>query len=119
VSIAAAVATIGASIVLVLRLGPIGVPLGQLAGASVVLPFLVAGLGAGGTRRVVAAAATALAPMTAALLVGLVAARAPLDPGARGLVTAGVSTLVYVATAWWAGPRWLRDAARDELARFY
>jgi O-antigen/teichoic acid export membrane protein len=119
VSVAAAVATIAASIVLVLRLGPIGVPLGQLAGAAVVLPFLVAGLGTGVTRRVVAAAATALAPFAAALLVGLVAGRAPLDPAARGLVTAGASTLAYCATAWWAGPRWLRDAARDELARLH
>jgi O-antigen/teichoic acid export membrane protein len=117
VGVAAALTTIIASVPLVLALGPIGVPLGQLAGAAAVLPFLISGLGAGVTRRVAAAAATAVVPMLLAAVAGLAARAAPLDAELRGLLTAAVATLAYTAGAWWAGPRWIRDAAREELDR--
>ena len=119
VSVAAAVASLVASIVLVLRFGPIGVPLGQLAGAACVLPFLLAGLGAGATRRILAAASAAVVPIAVAVLVGLAASAMPLEAAPRGVLTAGLATLAYAAAVWWAGPRWLRGAASEELSRLY
>jgi PST family polysaccharide transporter len=111
-----AVTTIVASVALVLTIGFMGVPLGQLAGAAVMLPWLVAGLGPGALGRVLLPATTALLPMGAALAVGGAVHLAPLSPPLRGLLTAGVMTLVYAAVTWWAGPPWLRATAWDELA---
>ena len=115
VSVAAAFVTILASVGLVLGLGFIGVPLGQLVGAAIVLPLLMAGLGAGVMRRVLVSASVIVLPMVAAISVGLAANAAAAGPTLGGLVTAGAMTAVYVATAWWAGPEWLRAAAREEL----
>jgi hypothetical protein len=115
VSVAAALVTILASVGLVLRLGFIGVPLGQLVGAAVVLPLLMAGLGAGVMRRVLVSASVVVLPMIAAISVGLATNAATVGPTLGGLVTAAVMTVVYVATAWWAGPGWLRAAAREEF----
>ncbi len=134
VGVATTIATIVVSIPLVLWVGPIGVPLGQLAGAAGVLPFLLAGLGTGSLALVVKSAATAVLPMAGAIAAGVVtqmpaaqslilSTLAPtllsaLLPAFRGLFTAGVMTLVYAAVVWLTGPRWLRDSVREELARF-
>ena len=119
VSVATALATLAASVPLVLWLGPIGVPLGQIVGAAGILPFLIGGIGGGTMARVLAAARPVLLPMAAAIPVGLLAHRAPFDPMLRGLLTAGTMTLTYLAVVWWSGPTWLREAAQRELARFY
>jgi O-antigen/teichoic acid export membrane protein len=133
VGVATTIATIVVSVPLVLWLGPIGVPLGQLVGAAGVLPFLLAGLGSGTLPLVLRAASTALLPMAVAVVVGAVAqvsavqsivaqTMAPTllsesSPAFRGLFTAGSMTLAYAAVIWLTGPRWLRDSVREELAR--
>jgi PST family polysaccharide transporter len=117
VSVATAVATIAASVALVLSLGPIGVPLGQLVGATVVVPLLARGLGPHGMARVLRAARTALPPASVAVLVGLLTSLTPLDAAPRGLVTAGVVTVTYCLVAWWMAPAWMRGAVRGLLAR--
>ena len=116
VSAVGALATLGASVGLVLALGFIGVALGQLVGAAVALPWLVSGLGAGAIARVLVPAGMVLLPMGAACAVGIVTHLAPLEPAVRGLLTAGIMTLAYGATAWWVAPAWLREAAWHELA---
>jgi len=114
VSAIAALATIVASSGLVFAVGTIGVPLGQLVGVAVTVPWLTAGLGRGAVVRVLAPARAALVPMAVAVGVGLVtnAMALPL----RGFVTAAAMTLAYGIVAWWTGPAWLRTAAWQEAS---
>ncbi|MEO6028221.1 MAG: oligosaccharide flippase family protein [Candidatus Binatia bacterium] len=116
-----AAVTLLASAALVLMIGPLGVPIGQLAGAALTLPWLVSGLGPGAFGRVIGPARAIVAPAAVALVVGTAVRYAgaaalgdSLAPGFRGLLTAGTMTLAYLATAWWYGPEWLRRAARGE-----
>ncbi len=109
-----ATASLVASVVLVVAIGFYGVPIGQLIGAALALPWLTAGLGAGAFARVFGPTRAIVLPMAAALAVGMAVRAAPLAPGLRGLVTAGTMTLAYVGVAWWHGPEWLRRAARGE-----
>jgi PST family polysaccharide transporter len=115
VSTAVAAVAIGTSVVLVLRLGFVGVPLGQLAGLGLAAPWLLAGLGPGTLGRVLRGALPVLPPLAAALAAGGLCLLAPLPPPARGLVTAGVTAAAYGAAAWWAGPEWLRSSVRAEI----
>lgn len=62
-----------------------------------------------------APAGMAWLPLAAAFAVGVGMTLAPLQPAARGLLTAGLMTLAYGATAWWAGPDWLRQAVWHEF----
>ena len=116
ISVASAFAAVIASVALVPLLGVMGVPVGQLIGAAGALAFLVTALGARARSRVMRAAAVVLPPMTSAIGLGLLTNRAPVDAAARGLVTAGLVTMVYCATAWWAGPGWLRDTIRSAIS---
>jgi PST family polysaccharide transporter len=122
VSMVAAAATLLASVALVLGVGPLGVPFGQLVGAAIALPWLVSGIAPGALGRVLPSARAIVAPMVAALAVGAgvyLAGNATfgeaLLPGVRGLVAAGTMTLAFGATAWWRGPVWLREVALSEL----
>ena len=108
VAVASAVATIVASIALVPPLGVLGVPVGQLVGASVALPFLVAGLGTDAISRVFRAAQSTLVPMTLSLVTGFAVRSVPLGPAERGIATGLVMTVVYMAAVWLTGPPWIR-----------
>jgi len=99
-----ALVTIGASVALVMVLGPLGVPLGQLAGAAVTLPLMVHGLGDRSSARILGPAARGLCPIAAAAGVGLGVQATTLSPPLRGLV------------AWWTGPAWMRTTTWRELA---
>ena len=113
VAIASAVVTIVGSIGLVSWLGVLGVPLGQLVGAAVALPFLAAGLGAGATWRVMRAAASAALPTMLSIVAGAtIMTFATLTPAVRGVVTALAMTTVFAASVWFAGPRWMRALVR-------
>ena len=118
ISVVTALTTIAASVLLVIWLGPIGVPLGQLIGAAAALPLLSAALDAGAMSRVATAARAALAPAAVAIVVGLLIHLAPLGPMLRGLSTAAGMSVAYAAIVWLSGPLWLRETAREELARF-
>jgi O-antigen/teichoic acid export membrane protein len=115
VSAIGALVTIVASVGLVVAVGGVGVPLGQLVGASVTLPWLTAGLGRGAIVRVLAPALAVLVPIGAAVGVGLVVHGTALAPPLRGFVTATTMTLAYGAVAWWAAPPWLRTVAWQEI----
>ena len=108
VALGSALATIAASVALVPSLGALGVPLGQLAGAAVALPFLVGGLGRQATASVVRAAAATVVPVILAVIAGVAATVALPISSARGVITALVMTVVFAAAVWLAGPRWLR-----------
>jgi PST family polysaccharide transporter len=110
VAVASAIATIIASIVLVRALGVIGVPLGQLVGAAVALPFLIAGLGGDAAHIVLRAAKPTLLPTGVAVAAGLGANTLPFDAAVRGIVASLVMLAAYSATLWMTGPRWLRIA---------
>jgi O-antigen/teichoic acid export membrane protein len=103
-----AAATIVASVALVPAIGMLGVPLGQLVGAAVVLPPLVAGLGSSATASVRRAVGAAIIPTMMAVVVGLAVRYSPLEPVARGLVTSVAIAGAFAATVWLLGPRWVR-----------
>ncbi len=105
-----------ASVLFVLRVGALGVPLGQIVGLAVAAPWLLAGLRPGAAARVLKHAPWVLIPILAAIAAGAVVALAPVASAPRGLLTAGVVTLVYGAVVWWSGPAWLRAGVRRELA---
>jgi PST family polysaccharide transporter len=109
VAIGSAVATIVASVVFVRALGEIGVPLGQLAGAAVALPFLVAGLGSGAGALVLRAVRTAVVPVAVAVVTGLATISLPLAPPGRGVLASLVMVVSFVTAMWLTGPRWLRS----------
>ena len=104
-----ALTTVVASIVLVPAIGMLGVPLGQLVGAAVVLPALVAGLGSNAMSGVRRAATVALLPTTVAVVVGLAARYSPLDTGSRGVLTAVLMGVAFGVTVWSVGPKWVRE----------
>jgi O-antigen/teichoic acid export membrane protein len=108
VAIGSAVATIIASIVLVRALGMVGVPLGQLVGAAVALPFVVGGLGPGAPSVVLRAVTPTLVPIAVAIVLGLAANSLPVDASARGMTASVVMVASYSAMLWVTGPRWLR-----------
>ena len=108
VAFGSALATIAASVAFVPSLGALGVPLGQLAGAVVALPFLVGGLGPPAPASVVRAAAATVVPVTLAVIAGVTASVTLPISSARGVITALLMTVVFAAAVWLAGPRWLR-----------
>jgi PST family polysaccharide transporter len=115
-SVAAAVATIVASVGLVVMFGFLGVPLGQLLGAAAALPLLAAGLRPGATRGLLLALRTAVVPMIAAIMVGVAADAWAGDFYLAGLTTSAAMTVAYCAAAWWSMPEWLRARAREDLS---
>jgi O-antigen/teichoic acid export membrane protein len=118
VSTAMAIVAVGACAVLVPRFGIVGVPLGQLAGSALGIPWLLRGIGRGTPMRVLRAALPAAAPIVASIALGSAfVARAPLAPAVRGLVAAAVMAVAYAAVAWATGPGWLRAGVREEIAR--
>jgi O-antigen/teichoic acid export membrane protein len=116
VSAAAALVAVGTSIVLVLRIGFLGVPLGQLAGILVATPWLLRGLRPGAPGRVLRGALAGLRPLGLGIAAGGLCQLLLAATPARGFVTAAVVSAAYLAVAWRAGPEWLRAAAREELA---
>jgi O-antigen/teichoic acid export membrane protein len=116
VSVVAAVVAIGTSALLVLWVGIVGVPLGQLAGIALATPWLLRGLGPGTQRRVLRGMVTLLSPMTAALAAGGLVLLAPLESTPRALVAAAAVSVAYAVVAWRAGPEWLRSAVREAMA---
>ena len=108
VAIGSAVATIIASVVLVRSLGMIGVPLGQLVGAAVALPFLVGGLGPNATRVFSNALKPTVLPVAVSVLTGFATNWVPLDGPTRGITASLVMLVTFSATLWMTGPSWLR-----------
>jgi O-antigen/teichoic acid export membrane protein len=103
VTITSAVVTVIASIALVPVLGALGVPIGQLVGALVATPWLVAGLGHNAATRLVRVAASALVPMGASVAAGVLVRMSSLDPARRGVLTASVMFIVYAAATSFTG----------------
>jgi len=116
VSIVASVVAIAASVLLVVRHGAMGVPIGQLAGIAVATPWLLHGIRPGTASRTLSASLPVFAPICAGICAGALAGLAPLPPVLRGLFTAGIAASAYLAAAWSAGPRWLRASVREDLA---
>jgi PST family polysaccharide transporter len=110
VAVGSALVTIVASVMLVGALGVVGVPLGQLVGAAVALPFLVRARGSSAPAAVFRAVKPTLLPVGVAVAVGLAASSLPLESAARGLVASLVMVASYASTLWVTGPRWLRIA---------
>jgi O-antigen/teichoic acid export membrane protein len=104
------------SVVLALHIGLLGVPIGQLLGALLAVPWLLSwGFRPPALGRVLGPARPVAGAVVAAGAVGAAALLVPLAPAVRGLVTAALMTSAYAAVAWWAGPAWLRATVREEL----
>ncbi|HUF70193.1 MAG TPA: oligosaccharide flippase family protein [Longimicrobiales bacterium] len=116
VSASSAGVAIALSVILVLKIGFLGVPIGQLAGIAIATPWLLRGLRPGTPALVLRAALPVLVPVASALAAGALARLLPLPPAPRGLLTAGVAAATYVATTWWTGGQWLRSTVLEELA---
>lgn len=114
-TVAAAIAVI-ASILLVLRLGIIGVPLGQFLGIALATPWLLRGLRPGAATLVLRASLPILISIAVAILAGGLVLLAPLPSAQRGLVTGAIVSLVYLGVAWAVAAPWLRAAVREEIA---
>lgn len=103
VTIVSAVVTVIASTLLVPVLGLLCVPIGQLIGALVALPWLVAGLGHEAATSLVRASACALVPIGTSVAAGIFVRMSSLDPAQRGVLAAGVMFIVYAAATVWTG----------------
>jgi O-antigen/teichoic acid export membrane protein len=113
VAVVSAVVTVIASVALVPVLGALGVPLGQLFGAAVAMPRLIAGLGNVAARGLLRATASSLGPAIASAAAGLLVRMSPLPFAERGLITAVLMTVVYVVVVWFGGPPWVRALVRE------
>lgn len=111
-----ALVSVAASVLLVLRIGFLGVPIGQLLGVAIAVPLLLQGFGSGVPARVMRQALRTCVPVAPAIGAGAAAMLVPTDPASRGLLAAAVVTLVFSATAWWTAPRWLRARVHEEIA---
>jgi hypothetical protein len=117
VSAVGAIVAILTSVVLVLRIGFLGVPLGQLVAVLVATPWLLEALRPGATARVLRGTLGGLVPLGLAAAAGAFLLLLQPAPGpVRGLVAATVICGVYLGTAWRLGPAWLRAVVREELA---
>ena len=113
-SVVGGLVTISTSILLVVWIGFIGVPVGQLAGALVVTPILLKGLGSGVIRSVIAQSRNVVAPLVFGLAAGSMVMLLPLPM--IGRLTAGAAVgFSYIAIAWRVSPSWLRNAVREEI----
>jgi PST family polysaccharide transporter len=110
------VVSVVASVLLVLRVGALGVPIGQMIGLALAIPWLLVGLRRSAPARVLGHTPWVLLPIVTAIAVGSGVMLAPVAPAVRGLLTAGIMTLVYAALVWWCGPEWLRTGVRREFA---
>jgi O-antigen/teichoic acid export membrane protein len=115
VSMIAAVTAVVASILLVLRLGIIGVPLGQFLGIALATPWLLWGLRPGAATLVLRASLPVLISIAVAIFSGAVVVLAPLPSAQRGIVTGATVSLVYIGVAWAVAAPWLRAAVREEI----
>jgi teichuronic acid exporter len=118
VSAVAAIVAIVTSVILVSRVGFVGVPLGHLAGILVATPWLLQALRPGAPARVLRGVLGGIVPLGVAMAAGALMLRLLLEaPGSvRGIAVATVICGVYLAAAWRVGPAWLRAAVREELA---
>jgi O-antigen/teichoic acid export membrane protein len=116
VSAVGSVVATAASVLLVLRFGFIGAPLGQLAGVAVATPLSLLGIRAGMGRILYREAAPVLPSMAVGIGVGALAMILPLHPSLRGPVVAGLMTIAYLVVAWRTAPAWLRVSLREERA---
>jgi O-antigen/teichoic acid export membrane protein len=112
----AAVIAVGASALLVLEFGIVGVPLGQLAGIALATPWLLVGLHPRATSQVVRATLPVLVPVAGAIAAGSLVLLAPLAATPRGLLSGATVALVYLGVAWAVAAPWLRAAIREEVA---
>ena len=111
-----AIISVIASVLLVVRIGFLGVPIGQFLGIVIATPWLLRGLGPTTPARVLRQTVGVFVPMALAGAAGAAALQVPADPASRGLLAAAVVTVVFGAAAWWTGPHWLRARVREELA---
>lgn len=112
---ALAVAT---SVVLVLAIGPIGVPIGQLVGTAICVPLLLRGLHPGATAAILGPVVVVLVPIVAAVAAGTWVASLPMPVLSRTLLVPALAATGYVAAGWWVAPAWLIATVRGEVLRF-
>lgn len=111
------VATIVATVPLVLWLGYNGAPLAYVVALTVTLPLCFHGLPPGALSRVLSPAAWLLAPLLAAIGAGALVRRLDLWLPAQVMATSGTFLLAYTGVAALCAPAWLRAAVADGLRR--
>ena len=107
VTTATSILAVVASLVLVARLGPLGVPLAQLIEMLIATPWLLRGFPKGASPRVLGRLRWVIVPAVAALALGGIATQLTTAPAVRGFLTAAVATSAYACAVWWTAPAWL------------
>ncbi len=103
-------------ILLIPELGVPGAPLGELIAFAIVIPFLVWAIPGVTSALLLSPLARQLLPLALSLGGGSLVAGAEISILLRGLLTAGVTTAVYLAASWLTAPPWLRTFVREEIA---
>ncbi len=102
-------------IFLVPELGIPGAPLGELIAFATVIPFLVWGIPGATAALLLRPLTRLLLPLAMGLGGGSLIAGLELPILLRGLLTAGVTTALYLLANWITGPPWLRAFVREEI----
>jgi O-antigen/teichoic acid export membrane protein len=113
-TLGALVATV-ASTLLVLRVGLIGVPLGQLASLALTTPLLLSGFRKGASARLIREVVIVAVPISTSIVAGGLLMLLPLPPGVRAVLVAGLVSIVYASVTWWIAADWLRVSVREEV----
>ena len=101
---------------LVPKLGIPGAPLGELIAFATVIPFLVWAIPGATPALLLRPLTRLLVPLVLALGAGSLMAETEMSMLLRGLLTAGVTTAVYLFGSWVTGPPWLRNFVQEEIA---
>lgn len=108
-------AIVAASIPLVYLLGFNGVPVAFVVIGTLSLPFIFLGLESGAMRRILRPAAWIILPVIASIILGGLTLKLPLSLIPLGLISASVTSLVFVVAGWLTSPIWLRRSLLANL----
>ena len=100
---------------LVFVIGFYGVPVAFIVALIITIPWLFRGLSRGAFRRILGPAVWVAIPVVVSIVAGFGMHTLALPLPFQALGTAAVVTLVYLGTAWLAGPVWLKEKAQRLL----
>lgn len=104
-------------VILVLKIGYVGVPIAYLIALTISLPITFNGLPRGTMHRVLLPQLWMVIPTLAGCAAGLAAREVHLPLAASVIFIMSCASLAFAVPAWLLAPRWMRQAALNKLAR--